>query len=434
MIGQFTTYALYTALHLLIGYLCYKWLMAGEKQMRLNRYTLLGIYLIAFAAYPISSLFNHMAYATLTDGVEVVNIGFDAVEQTSNAVHTNWPSLIVLIYLIGTISVAIWSFFSMCGIIRLINSGHIEKETGNVKIVLLPKGKVAPFGWMNFIVMTQEDYNETGQLIIAHEAAHIAHRHCYDLIIAQIVCILQWFNPAAWLMLEELKAVHEFQADDTVISSGIEPRKYQLLLIKKAVSIRFQSHANSLNHSNLKKRITMMYIKKSSARRKLRVLALVPALGAVLSVCNIPAVASALSATSAVTLNAPSKSTSKVSEIPSDSQNATVDKQDKQDKQEVLPQFPGGEPALLNFLTQNTNYPQEAMDKNIEGVVIVKFTVATNGYVKDIQIIKSVNQLLDDEAIRVFKTMPQWTPGTVDGQPTEVSMVLPVTFKLAKDK
>ena len=104
---------------------------------------------------------------------------------------------------------------------------------------------------------------------------------------AQLVAVFQWYNPAAWLMREELKAVHEYQADSGVISSGVNPREYQMLLIKKAVGARFPSLANSLNHSKLKKRITMMYNPKTSASRRLRVLALAPAFAAAVLVTDI---------------------------------------------------------------------------------------------------------------------------------------------------
>ena len=108
---------------------------------------------------------------------------------------------------------------------------------------------------------------------------------------AQTVAALQWYNPAAWLMREELKAVHEYQADAGVMRSGLNIKQYQMLLIKKAVGARFPSLANSLNHSKLKKRITMMYNSRTSTTRRLRALVLVPALGGALLVTNLQAVA-----------------------------------------------------------------------------------------------------------------------------------------------
>ncbi len=83
-------------------------------------------------------------------------------------------------------------------------------------------------------------------------------------------------------MIEEMKNVHEYQADNAVINSGADMRKYQYLLIEKAVGKRFPSPANSLNHSNLKKRVTMMYKSKPSAMRRLAGIAVIPAAAAAL--------------------------------------------------------------------------------------------------------------------------------------------------------
>ena len=123
------------------------------------------------------------------------------------------------------------------------------------------------------------------------------------MLLAEIITIFNWYNPAAWLLKEELKTVHEYQADMAVIDSGANIKEYQLLLIKKAVGARLPSFANSLNHSKLKKRITMMYSSESGKRSRLRALAIVPALALALTVFNTPIVASALSTVSSSQLS-----------------------------------------------------------------------------------------------------------------------------------
>ena len=158
-------------------------------------------------------------------------------------------------------------------------------------LVIIDNQHVAPFSWCRYVVMDKVDYEQSGDMIMEHELRHIKGRHWIDMMMAQLVVIFQWFSPAAWLMREELKTVHEYQADDAVVKSGFDMRKYQMLLIKKAVGTRFPSLANSLNHSKLKKRITMMYNSRTSTTRRLRALVLVPALGGALLVTNLPAVA-----------------------------------------------------------------------------------------------------------------------------------------------
>ncbi|MEG1406004.1 MAG: M56 family metallopeptidase, partial [Alistipes sp.] len=123
---------------------------------------------------------------------------------------------------------------------------------------------LTPFSWMRWIVMSDVDYAENGTTILAHERAHIACGHSIDLLVTDLLSCLQWFNPAMWLLRRELRAIHEYEADAAVLAAGADARAYQLLLIKKAVGGRWYSVANSLNHSNLKNRITMMLRKKSS--------------------------------------------------------------------------------------------------------------------------------------------------------------------------
>ena len=105
---------------------------------------------------------------------------------------------------------------------------------------------------------------EYGEEIIAHEYAHIMHKHFRDLLLAEICLLFQWFNPAMWLFRKELKTVHEFEADESVLKAGIDAKKYQLLLIQKTVGTRLYSMVNSFDHSSLNKRITMIMKKHSN--------------------------------------------------------------------------------------------------------------------------------------------------------------------------
>ena len=92
----------------------------------------------------------------------------------------------------------------------------------------------------------------------------------------ECIILLQWFNPAAWLLKRELKDIHEYQADTSVLQSGIDATTYQLLLVKKAVGASSYTLANSFNHSKIKKRITMMLKEKSNKWARLKLLLLLP--------------------------------------------------------------------------------------------------------------------------------------------------------------
>ena len=97
---------------------------------------------------------------------------------------------------------------------------------------------------------------------------------------------------------------------------------------------------------------------------------------------------------------------------------------------EQMPQFPGGEAALLKYLSSHINYPPMAAESNIQGRVVVQFVVDKTGKVGEVTVIRSVDKELDREAVRVCKSLPKFVPGRQNGQPVSVWYTLPVTFKL----
>lgn len=97
---------------------------------------------------------------------------------------------------------------------------------------------------------------------------------------------------------------------------------------------------------------------------------------------------------------------------------------------EKQPEFPGGFEALIKYLDDNVRYPDEALKDAIEGKVIVRFDVNKDGSISDIAIVRSLQPLLDAEAVRVINAMPKWNPGTQRGKPIKVGFTLPVNFSL----
>ena len=158
----------------------------------------------------------------------------------------------------------------------MIGMGEKQVLPDGSKLVVTDE-TVCPFSWMGYIVISQKDMEESGEEILTHEMAHIRARHSVDMLICSFCVILQWFNPAVWLLKQELENIHEYEADESVINHGVDAKQYQLLLIKKAVgSQRFTSMANSFNHSKLKKRITMMLKRKSNPWARLKYLYVLP--------------------------------------------------------------------------------------------------------------------------------------------------------------
>ena len=97
-------------------------------------------------------------------------------------------------------------------------------------------------------------------------------------------------------------------------------------------------------------------------------------------------------------------------------------------------EFPGGQEALMEWIEQNKVYPQEAIAKGIEGRVIVKFTIEEDGTVTNGKILRGVDPLLDNEALRLVSIMPKWSPGSFDGKDTRFTYNLPLSFKLPKSQ
>ncbi|MDE6301206.1 MAG: hypothetical protein K2M19_05780 [Muribaculaceae bacterium] len=290
--GAFLSYSITSGLMMLAMYLAYRIFLARDNQHSFNRAVLLLIYFVSFAAVPaILPLIN--ANDMTGTGAETMT-QLDFIGATAEPVNKPvWAMILLIIYIAGMTIAAALTVATWIRLINVIRKGK-KTERGGYTLVVTEDEKYAPFSWMRYVVISREDYSKGYQAIAVHEFKHVSARHWIDLLAAQTVCIINWFNPAAWLMRDELMLVHEFQADMAVIDSGHDTQEYQMLLIKKAVGSRFPSLANSLNHSKLNKRITMMYKAKSSAGRKFKALALVPTLALALCVASVPAVRAAV--------------------------------------------------------------------------------------------------------------------------------------------
>ena len=307
--GAFLSYSILSGILMLTMYLTYRLFLAGENQHNFNRSILLLIYFVSFSCIPISGLIEMLksSYsATIYPVTQVDIIGADITSFSAPI----WGTLLIWVYICGIIVVTLKTVVTWTRLTNVIRSGRKIPLDGYT-LVITNDDRFAPFSWMRYVVIGMNDYINNYQAITTHELKHVSSRHWIDLLIAQIVCIINWFNPVAWLMREELMLVHEYQADTAVINDSHNVQEYQMLLIKKAVGSRFPSLANSLNHSKLKKRITMMYKEKSGAGRKFKALALVPVLALALGVSSIPAVRAAVS-----TISSSEISRNKVSENP----------------------------------------------------------------------------------------------------------------------
>ncbi|MBO4720621.1 MAG: TonB family protein, partial [Prevotella sp.] len=239
---------------------------------------------------------------------------------------------------------------------------------------------------------------------------------------------------------------------------GINARQYQYLLITKAGGIGGYSLANGITHSALKNRIHMMSHKKSQSSRLLKLLALLPIVGVTLAL-NAETVTDYVynndepqkqvpvkKGKKAATVKTGNQTIQVVEQQPNDVQDEGQKESDKEfkatltydeapsgdvfDVVEEMPQFPGGAPKLMEYLSQNIRYPKEAMEADKQGRVIVTFVVDKDGSIRDARVVKSVDPLLDAEGLRVISSMPNWTPGKQSGKAVNVKYTVPITFRL----
>ena len=543
--GTFLVYILKSSLCLALFYLFYRLLLSKETFHRFNRIALLGVMLI--------SCLLPLVRVTV-DRATVVNTSVMLVEEdmlmypwemqtvVQEEAAFPWREWLVAVYLLGIFFFLLRNLWSLVRMLYLIRHSRCRQMENGICLVIHQAG-FAPFSWMKYIVISQTDLDENGTDILIHEEAHIRNRHSLDLLLVELCVWLQWFNPAAWLLKQELQNVHEYEADEAVLRQGIDAKRYQMLLIKKAVGARLYSIANSFNHSSLKKRITMMIRKKSNPWARAKYLYVLPLAAVTVAAFARPEISEPLDEISSVKVNDLSAITGNNSpENLSVASNSAADvtlkmkvtdqtgspivgasvlivnstsgtltdlegnftlkvgddqrisvsyigmksvelsvkecleKQIKevrltsdadsgpqltvvsqssesasqkapqhnttsepQNTEEVfmvvenMPEFPGGLNACLKFLADHVAYPKEAAEKKIQGRVIVQFVVMKDGSIANARVIRSVDPLLDAEALRVIGLMPKLKPGTQRGQAVNVKFTMPITFRLDKD-
>jgi len=276
--GIFFVYILKTSLCLAVFYLFYRLLLSKETFHRFNRWALLGMLLLS-CVIPLIEVTTHEAtdmsqpFLSLEEMLVMAEPA-PVMEEVSTPFP--WRALLLLVYLVGIGFFFVRHLWSLGRMLRLLRASKKESMEDGITLYIHEDKNVAPFSWMNNIAISKDDLEENGDAVLTHERAHIRSRHSWDLLLAEGCIFFQWFNPAAWLLKQELQTVHEYEADEWVIENGIDAKTYQLLIIKKAVGARLYSIANSFNHSSLKKRITMMIKKKSNPWARLKYLYVLP--------------------------------------------------------------------------------------------------------------------------------------------------------------
>ena len=411
-------YIIKSALTLALLYTCIMPLLEKETFHRLNRIIVLGCLLLSFIIPLIH--FTGGTNQTIDMVRQAVQLPEILIDGNTNK-QTVWSltDILICIYTLGVVAMSsLTAIQTLSLILRLRRCKHIADNKGNV--IVLTDYATSPFCLFHYIVISHDDYANNRCFVLTHEQEHIRLRHYIDLIILQFATIIQWFNPFVWLIGKNLKAIHEFEVDEAVLNKGIDATQYQKFLVVKAVGNRLQPFANNLNKESLKRRIIMMNQKKSNKWMMLKALFVIPVTTLAVSVFANTSDMSSMAKAANTTTN--SISTNNMQTQQSDKETFVV--------VEVMPQFKGGNKAMMDFLIMNMKYPESAAKAKQQGRAVVGFVVGKDGTINDVYIVKSTGyDVLDNEAIRVVKSMPAWEPGKQKGKPVNVKYFVPITFR-----
>ena len=457
----------------------------------------------------------------ITENEQIIPFESDNKAKSEKALHQrgSWEGALYLAGLFASIGFFLFQLFRFW---RDTKGGTSTRdEEGNT--IVIRGGEFAPYSFLHYIIISVSDYERLRKPILAHEQAHIRLGHSWDLLLLEAVKAVQWFNPFVYLLGRDLKAVHEYEADNAVLNQGIDAKTYQLLLVTKAVGNRLQTLGNNLSHHSLKKRIKMMH-KKTSNRWMMTKGIVLPALMAFAVVAfakpkaeEVPATEKenvlptndktpidpkdALirisndgdlffvnmpvgtqvenkttgsnesyiveqpikchqfydSKTATVKLDGEVVDVKSLQEIPCSTLKkveilspgrelnliTTPDKgtpsepiTEKADDDKIYnivdeeASYPGGFEALFKWLNDHLKYPEECKAKNIQGRVTIQLVIKKDGSISYIKALKSPNALLSKEAIRVVKAMPKWSPAKVKGKVVRSYFRLPINFRI----
>ena len=278
---EFLIYDLKVAVLLAVFYMFYRVLLSHDTLHRLNRVVLLTTAVASFVL-PLCVITMHET-VVVNAAAGHISLGELSASVEEEPSLTFWQMVLPVIYIIGVVMTFAYTLVSVLKVWLLIRScEHHSLDDGT--IVCVTDKDVSPFSWMRYIVLNRQDYESPNPAIMAHERGHIRQRHSLDVLLVDTLTVLQWFNPAMWMLRQDLRAIHEYEADAAVLSQGINMRQYQYLLIQKAVVTCGYSVANGITHSTLKNRITMMLNNKKSTRKSMfKLLALLPIVGIALA-------------------------------------------------------------------------------------------------------------------------------------------------------
>ncbi|NOZ36211.1 MAG: M56 family metallopeptidase [Chlorobi bacterium] len=403
---NFLYYSSEVAISMFLFFAVWKIFLQKETFNKLQRIFLLASFILSFIL-PLVNINLQTINQTdfLYQITETIQLNDIIVKPKSNSFFP--IQLSEILYSSISLILLLRFLFKLISIIKFKNKCELRIFNGTK--VYVCNEQISPFSFINYIFFNKEDIHKANfENILQHELAHTKQKHSLDILLSEIAIIFMWFNPMIYIYKSYLKMLHEYLSDEKVILQGFEADKYKMLLIKQQVGQQFE-FANHFNKSLTLKRINMINKLKSKKIAKLKVLLIIPLIGLM---------------TVLFSFSNNKKITNKKESF---SVNDTIFVYVKN-----MPEFPGGNIELRRYLATRTVYPVVAKKNGIEGTVFVRFEITKTGKVGKIELQKGVNPLLDDEAVRVIKTLPKFKPGEQNGKKVNVWFSIPVTFKLSK--
>jgi TonB family protein len=436
----------------------YQFAMRRESYFRLSRfYLLISALLIVILPFIGSIIPLNILTSSVQTGIAIINLP-DVVIYSGRNISTieaqtflNWG---VAGYLVVTLAMLIGLVLSIFKIARFYQSAK-RAEKINDNIYLIP-GQGSPFSFLGRIFLSKQYLDHPGlNNIIIHENAHIQQYHVVDLFFLELLSSLLWFNPFFFLIKKAIREVHEYLADREVINHGAEPVNYQQLLFNEVSGNPQYIIANNFNLLT-KKRIIML-IKKSGKMAVLRIGAFLPVILVAAFMITLLQGNSSQAQNTKQTKNVNPTTQAKVTDqkVPtpptapppppppppppakkkqtSETKYVAVPGSNEQDVftvVEEMPEYPGGQDAMVKYMVSSIVYPAEAKQKKIEGTVYVSFIVEKDGSVTHVKVIRGIGGGCDEESVRVVKGMPKWIPGKQRGKTVRCQFNLPVKYAL----
>ncbi len=442
-----------------------------ETFFRINRLFLLGAILFSvmlpflkfriFSPQPVMlSVITITPYRNLIEAVNVYS--HDLSGSLEKAILST--DFLVIVYIAGVLFFLGRFLFRILQLVYIIRKNPVQKMNG-FKMVFLEKN-ISPFSFLGYVfVHPAIQEKDSYERMLAHELEHVKQGHSFDVIVLELLTAFQWFNPFMWMLSRAIRENHEFLADQAVLVSGVNRGYYKKLLLEQ-ISGGQLVITNNFNYSIIKKRIKMMSKIKSSklAITKITFGILVAAALIVAFACeqkesietdqilneqkivlDIDGQKLTVTGEDAENLLKKLLSSGKY-DVNANEQDGitylTVSKskeiipQTLKDGEEIffiveeMPDFPGGEMELRNYIANNVSYPPEAQENKIQGKVYVTFVVAKDGTIANAKIARGVDPTLDNEALRVINSLPKWKPGKQRGTAVNVQYTVPINFVL----